>query len=55
MHWSYQTPSTNNTREDSMHGYQQMDIFVAKDGETLYSQQKQDWELVCVSGCGSDL
>ena len=25
-------------------------LFAAKDGETLYSQQKQDWEL----NCGSD-
>ena len=27
--------------------------FAAKDGEALYSQQKQDWELVG-SDCGSD-
>ena len=26
-------------------------FFVAKDGEALYSQQKQDWEL---ADCGSD-
>ena len=47
------TPSSNNTREDSTHGHHQMVnteirliIFVAaKDGETLYSQQKQDQEL----------
>ena len=46
------TPS-NNTREDSTHGYQQMVnteirliiFFPAKDGEALYSQQKQDGEL----------
>ena len=25
-------------------------LFAAKEGETLYSQQKQDWEL----NCGSD-
>ena len=24
MHWSQQTPSSNNTREDSTHGHQQM-------------------------------
>ena len=24
MHWSYQTPSSNNTREDSTHGHHQM-------------------------------
>ena len=48
------TPSSNNTREDSTHRHQQMInteirllIFVAaKDGEALYSQQKQDQELI---------
>ena len=43
----------NNTREDSTHGHHQMVstkirliiFFVAKDGEALYSQQKQDQEL----------
>ena len=53
MLWSYQTPSTNNTREDSTHGHDQMVnteirliiFFAAKDGEALYSQQKQDQEL----------
>ena len=46
-------PSSNNTREDSTHGHQQMVnteirliiFFAAKDGEALYSWQKQDWEL----------
>ena len=46
------TPS-NNTREDSTHGHHQMVnteirliiFFAAKDGEALYSQQKQDREL----------
>ena len=46
-------PSSNNIREDSTHGHHQMVnteirliIFsAAKDGETLYSQQKQDQEL----------
>ena len=46
-------PSSNNTREDSIHGHHQMvntEIrliisFAAKDGEVLYSQQKQDKEL----------
>ena len=46
-------PSSNNTREDSTHGHHQMVntkirliIFCAvKDGEALYSQQKQLWEL----------
>ena len=51
-----QTPSSNNTREDSTHGHHQMVnsefIFViflaAKDEEALYSQQKQDWEQTVV-------
>ena len=46
-------PSSNNTREDSTHGRHQMAntkirltiFFAAKDGEALYSQQKQDQEL----------
>ena len=46
-------PSSNNTREDSIHGHHQMvntEIrliisFTAKDGEALYSQQKKDQEL----------
>ena len=41
------------TREDYTHGHHQMVnieirliiFFTAKDGEALYSQQKQDWEL----------
>ena len=45
--------SSNNTREDSTHGYHQMAntkirliiFFAAKDGEALYSQQKQYWDL----------
>ena len=52
MHWSEQTPSSNNTIDDSMHGDHQMVntkirliFFVAKDGEALYGQQKQDQEL----------
>ena len=52
MHWSWQTPSSNNTREDSTHGHHQMVnteitlliFFAAKDGEALYTQQKQDRE-----------
>ena len=47
------TPSSNNIRDDSTHGHHQMVnteirliiFFAAKDGEALYSQQKQDWEL----------
>ena len=45
-----------NTREDSTHGHYQMVntkirlilLFAAKDGEALYSQQKQDKELTGV-------
>ena len=50
------TLSSNNTREDSTHGHNQMVnteirliiFFAAKDGEALYSQQKQDQELTVV-------
>ena len=43
-------------RDDSTHGYHQMVdtklrlvlFFAAKDGEPLYSQQKQDGELIVV-------
>ena len=53
MHWSWQKPSSNNTREDSIHGHHQMVnteirliiFFAASDGEALYSQQKQYGEL----------
>ena len=46
-------PSSNNTREDFTYGHHQMVdtkirliiFFAAKDGEALFSQQKQDWEL----------
>ena len=49
----WQTPSCNNTREDSSHGHHQMVnteirliiFFTAKDVEALYNQQKQDQEL----------
>ena len=52
MHWSWQTPSSNKTKEDSTHGHHQMVnneirliiFFAAKDGEALY-EQKQDQEL----------
>ena len=45
--------SSNNTRENSTNGHHQMVstkirliiFFAAKDGEALYSQQKQDQEL----------
>ena len=53
MQWLLQTPSSNNTREDCIHGHHQMVntevrliiFFAAKDREALYSQQKQDQEL----------
>ena len=51
MCWSYQTLSSKNIRKDytwaSLDSQNWKDIifFAAKDGETLYSQQKQDWEL----------
>ena len=51
MHWSKQTSTSNNTREDSTHGHHQMVntkirliiFFAAKDGEALYNQQKQEY------------
>ena len=54
MHWSWQTPASNNTREDSTHEHPQMFnteitliiFFAAKDGKALYCQQKQVWELI---------
>ena len=53
MQWSQQTPSSNNTREDSSCRHHQMinteirliTFFAANDKEALYSQQKQYWEL----------
>ena len=52
-HTGYSEHSANNTREDSTYGCHHMVnteirliiFFAAKDGEALYSQQKQDWEL----------
>ena len=51
MHWSKQTPSSNNTIENSTHGHHQMVnteirliiFFVAEDREALHGQQKEDW------------
>ena len=45
--------SSNNTRDKSTHGHHQLAntemrliiFFAAEDGEVLYSQQKQAWEL----------
>ena len=52
-HCSQEKPSSINTREDSTRGHHQVVItkirlimfFVGKDGEALYSQQKQDQKL----------
>ena len=63
MHWSQQTPSSNNTRDDFVKGHHQMVntniksiiFFAAKDGEALYSQQKQDWELTVAQIMNSSL
>ena len=46
-------PVSNNTREDCTHGHHQMVntkirltvLFTARDGEALYSHQKQDQEM----------
>ena len=54
-------PASNNTREDSTHGHHQMVntkirlliFFAAKDGEALYSQQKQYWELTVAQSMSS--
>ena len=53
MCWSKQTPSSNNTGDDTTHGHHKLVnaeitltmFFAAEDGEALYSQQKQDREL----------
>ena len=53
IHWSKQTPFSNNPRDNSTHGHNQMInteitltmFFAAKDGEVLNTQQKQDLEL----------
>ena len=52
-HWSYKTPSFNNTRDNSTPGHHRMVnteirlilFLTAEDGEALYSQQKQGQEL----------
>ena len=54
-------PLPNNIREDSTHGHHQMVnteirliiLFAAKDGEALYSQQKQDQELTVAQNINS--
>ena len=53
-HWSQQTPFSNNTRDSSTHGCHHMvnteirliTFFAVKDGEALYSQQKQNLDLM---------
>ena len=57
MHWSEWTPTSNNTRDDSTHGYYQVVsteirlimFFAAKDRETLYSQQETRLRADCSS------
>ena len=52
-HTGYSKHSLPTTQEKTTHGYYQMVntkirliiLFAAKDGQALYSQQKQDWEL----------
>ena len=52
--WSQQTPSSNNTRDNSTHGHHQMVntknrlimLFAVENGEALHSEQKQDLELI---------
>ena len=54
MHWSQQTPISNNTRDNSCcwditkvnTKIRLIVFFAAKDGEALYSQQKQDLEPI---------
>ena len=57
MHWSEQTPSSSNTREDSTRGHHQMVnteirlivFFAAEDGEALQSAKIRPG-----ANCGSD-
>ena len=57
MHWSQQTPSSNNTREDSTQGHHQVVnteirliiFFAAKDGEALQATKTRPG-----ADCGSD-
>ena len=51
-HWSWQTPVSNDAKDDSTYRYQMVNteirliiFFAAKDGEAPYSQQKQDLGL----------
>ena len=60
-HWSWQAAYSNNKRDNSAHGHQQMFnteirliiFFATKDGEALYSQQNQDWELTMAKNMNS--
>ena len=62
-HWSQQTTSSNNTRDDSTQGHYHMVnteirliiFFAAKEGEAVYSQQKQDQELTVAQIMNSSL
>ena len=54
MHWSQQTPSSNNIGDDCIQWHHQMVstkirliiFFETKDGEALYSQQRQEQDLI---------
>ena len=58
MHQAQQTPTSNNTKEDSTHGHHQtvdteitlITFFATKVGEALHSQQK----TILGAYCGSD-
>ena len=51
----------NNTKEDSIYGHHQIVeteirliiLFAAKGGDTLYREQKQDWELTVAQNMNS--
>ena len=61
IHWSKQTPFSNNTRGDFTCGHHQtvnteirlVMFFAAKEGEALHSQQKQDEELTVTQNINS--
>ena len=43
-HWSFQTPFSNRRNDNTE--IRLITFFAADDGEALYSQQKQYWELI---------
>ena len=60
-HTGHSTCPLPTSREDSTHGGHQMVnteirlimFFAAKDGEAVYSQQKQDWDLTVAQNMNS--